>query len=128
MERQAAERGSPGALGYRKVLKNLNNKLETMGGVLDENDDDIARIINNMLTAAEHLKASAVKQLDDDDKGDHEFTTEQLGTLDEDLGYILNDKLEGSEPRGNLKGLREGDGLQAWRHRPARQPARDGHY
>ena len=34
--------------------------------------------------------------------------------LDEDVWYILNDKLEGIEPRGKLKGLREGDGLQAY--------------
>ena len=55
-----------------------------------------------------------VKQTEDDNKGEHEFTSEHQFTLDEDLFYILNDKLEGIEPRGKLKGLREGDGLQAY--------------
>jgi len=34
--------------------------------------------------------------------------------LEEDLWYILNEKLEGTEPRGKLKGLREGEGLTAY--------------
>ena len=66
------------------------------------------------MTAAEYNKASAAKQLADDNKGEYDFTTDHLAKLDEDLWYILNDKLEGIEPRGKLKGLREGDGLQAY--------------
>ena len=100
--------------GYRKALKNLNSKLETMDGILDEDEDDIARILNDRLTASEYSKSSLVKQTQDDNKGEHEFTAEHLTKLDEDLWYILNDKLEGIEPRGKLKGLREGDGLQAY--------------
>ena len=100
--------------GYRKALKNLNNKLETMDGVLDEDEDDLTRILNDRLTANEYDKATSVKQKQDDDRGEYEFTTEHLAKLDEDLWYILNDKLEGIEPRGKLKGLREGDGLQAY--------------
>ena len=34
--------------------------------------------------------------------------------LEEDLLYTLNEKLEGVEPRGKLKGLREGEGLTAY--------------
>ena len=89
--------------GYRKALKNLNSKLETMDGVLDEDEDDLARILNDRLTANEYAKASPVKQKQDDDKGEHEVTEEHLTKLDEDLWYILNDKLEGIEPRGKLK-------------------------
>ena len=33
--------------------------------------------------------------------------------LEEDLWNILNEKLEGIDPRGTLKGLREGEGLTA---------------
>ena len=47
----------------------------------------------------------------DDNKGDYEFTMANLKQLEEDLWYILTDKLEGQEPRGKIKGLREGDGL-----------------
>ena len=34
--------------------------------------------------------------------------------LSEDLWYILNEKLEGLDPRGKLKGLKEGEGLTAY--------------
>ena len=54
---------------YRRALKNLNSKLETMDGVLDEDEDDLARILNDRLTALEYVKASPVKQQQDDDKG-----------------------------------------------------------
>ena len=84
----------------REALKNLNNKLETMGGVLDEGEDDLDRMMNGKLTADEYAKASAVKLQDDDGKGDREFTAEMMGKLDEYLWHLLNDKLEGVEPRG----------------------------
>ena len=85
-----------------------------MDGVLDEDEDDLERIMNGRLTAYEYAKASAAKQQNDDDKGDHEFTTEQMGKPDEDLWYLLNANLEGVEPRGKLNGFREGSGLQAY--------------
>ena len=53
---------------YRKALKNLNSKLETMDGVLDEDEDDLTRILNDRLTATEHSKAASVKQKRDGDK------------------------------------------------------------
>ena len=34
--------------------------------------------------------------------------------LSEDLWYILNEKLEGQDPLGKLKGLKEGQGLTAY--------------
>ena len=55
--------------GYRKALKNLNSKLETMDGALDEDEDDLTRILNDRLTANEYSKATSVKQKQDDDKG-----------------------------------------------------------
>ena len=32
--------------GYRKALNNLNNTLDSLDGVLDEDDDDVARILS----------------------------------------------------------------------------------
>ena len=99
----------------RKALKYLNSKLETLDGALkDVDDDDMVRILNNRLTQEEYdSKASAAERLVDDNKGDYEFTITNLKQLEEDLWYILTDKLEGQEPRGKVKGLREGDGLTA---------------
>ena len=74
--------------GYRQALKNLNNKLDTTGGMLDEDEDDLERIMNGKLTADEYAKAIAVNQRVDYDKGEHEFTTEQMIKLDDDLWYI----------------------------------------
>jgi len=68
--------------GYRKALKNLNSKLETMDGVLDEDEDDIGRIMNDRLAANEYSKATQVKQTEDDNKGEHEFTSEHLTKFD----------------------------------------------
>ena len=34
-----------------------------------------------------------------------------LSRLDEDLWYVLKDRLEGVEANGKLKGLKEGDGF-----------------
>ena len=100
----------------RKALKHLNSKLETLDGALkDVDDDDMVRILNNRLTQEEYdNKASAAERLVDDNKGDYEFTMSNLKQLEEDLWYILTDKLEGQEPRGKIKGLREGDGLTAY--------------
>eukprot|EP00959_Pyramimonas_sp_CCMP1952_P461239 9481258-Pyramimonas_sp.AAC.4 len=60
------------------------------------------------------MKASQAKQKEDEDKGDHEFTEEEKEQMAEDLWYILNEKLEGTEAKGNLKGLTDGDGIMAW--------------
>ena len=64
--------------GCRKALNNLNNKLETMDGVLDEDEDDLERIMDGRLTAGEYSKAGAVGKHDDDDKGDHVFLRPKL--------------------------------------------------
>ena len=100
----------------RKALKYLNAKLETLDGALkDVDDDDMLRILNNRLTQEEYdNKASAAERKVDDDKGDYEFPMSSLKQLEEDLWYIFNDKLEGQEPRGKIKGLHEGDGLTAY--------------
>ena len=44
--------------------------------------------MNGRLTAAEYAKASAARQKDDDAKGDHEFTEDDLSNIDEDLWYL----------------------------------------
>ena len=79
-----------------------------MDGVLDEDEDDLVRITNGLLTADEYAKASVAKQQYDYDKGGYGFTFENMNKLYEDALYLFNDKLEGVEPRGKLKGLREG--------------------
>eukprot|EP00959_Pyramimonas_sp_CCMP1952_P274666 5741829-Pyramimonas_sp.AAC.1 len=73
----------------------LNKKLETLDGVVPEEDDDeIIRIMNGRLTASEYLKANQAKQAEDDNTGDHEFTEGDKTHMEEDLWYILNEKLE----------------------------------
>ena len=47
-------------------------------------------------------------------KGLAGFEGDQMHKLDEYVWCVLNDKLDGVETRGKLKGLREGDGLQAY--------------
>ena len=75
----------------------------------------MVRILNNRPTQEEYdNKASAAERLVDDNKGDYDFTMLNMKQLEEDLWYILTDKLEGQEPRGKVKGLREGDGLTAY--------------
>eukprot|EP00959_Pyramimonas_sp_CCMP1952_P195927 4096410-Pyramimonas_sp.AAC.1 len=64
----------------------LNKKLETLDGVvLEEDDDDIIRIMNGRLTASEYLKANPAKQSEDDNKGEHEFTEGDKTQMEEDL-------------------------------------------
>ena len=89
----------------RQALKYLNSKLETLGGALKYvDDDDMVRVLSNRLTQEEYdSKASAADRLTDDNKGDYEFTISNMKLLEEDLWYILNDKLEGQETRGNIK-------------------------
>ena len=53
--------------GYRKALKNLKNKLDGLGGVLDEGEDDMARILSERLTSSEYTKVTTAKQSEDDD-------------------------------------------------------------
>ena len=100
---------------YRDAMKNLNKKLETMDGVIPSEDaEDLQRILNGRLTLNEYAQASPATQAIEDNKGDFEFTDEHMEKLDEDLWYVLNDKLVGDEPRGKLKGLSDGDGLTAY--------------
>ena len=80
--------------GYRKALKNLNNKMESLDGVFDEGEDDLARILSGRLTSMGYTKASTAKRIEDGSKGDLDFEGEQIHTLDEVLRYILNDGLE----------------------------------
>eukprot|EP00959_Pyramimonas_sp_CCMP1952_P378432 7927466-Pyramimonas_sp.AAC.1 len=70
--------------------------------------------MNGRLTASEYLKANSAKQAEDDNKGEHEFTEGDETQMEEDLWYILNEKLEGADARGKLKGLMDGDGIMAW--------------
>ena len=91
--------------GYRKGLKNLNNKLESMDGVLDEYEDNMARILSGRLTAAEYTRASLAKRQEDGDPADFDFDSNMMAKLDEDLWRILNDRVDGVEPRGKLKGI-----------------------
>ena len=99
------------------IIHALTVEKITFQGVFDievkEDEDGMARVLCGRLTSSEYTKASATKQAEDDGKGDFDFEGEQVHKLDEDLWYILNDKLDGAQPRWKLKGLREGDGLQA---------------
>eukprot|EP00959_Pyramimonas_sp_CCMP1952_P363184 7605404-Pyramimonas_sp.AAC.1 len=70
--------------------------------------------MNGRLTASEYLKATQAKQAEDDNKGDYELTEGDKTQMEEDLWYILNEKVEGAEARGTLKGLMDGDGIMAW--------------
>ena len=99
----------------RKVLKTLNKKLETLDGALQDTDDeDLCRILNDRLTQSEYRVASPAERTIDDNKGEYDFTEKDMFRLSEDLWYILNDKLEGQDPLGKLKGLKEGQGLTAY--------------
>ena len=85
----------------RKALKYLNSKLETFDGALKEQDDeDMVRILNGRLTQAEYDVAGAADRVTDDNKGEYEFNMRNLKQLEEDLWYILTDKLEGQDPIG----------------------------
>ena len=102
-------------IGNRKALKFLNVKLESLDGALQETDeDDIVRILNGRATHDDYDSAPRADKLADDNKGEYEFNVKLKRRHDEDLWYILNEKLEGIDPRGKLKGLREGEGLAAY--------------
>ena len=53
--------------GCRKAVNNLNNKLGSLGGVLDEDEDDMARVLSGRLMSSEYTKATTAKQSEDDD-------------------------------------------------------------
>ena len=97
----------------RKAMKFLNNKLESMDGEVTELDgEDLLRVMNDRLTDNEYRKASDERQMEDDDKGEElDFTENDLDRLNEDLWYIMQEKMEGEETRTKLKGLKEGEGL-----------------
>ena len=100
---------------YRTAVKNLNRKLEAMDGIIpDDDSDDLLNILNGRLTRLEYQKATPARQQVEDSKGDFSFTDQDLQRLDEDLWYVLNEKLEGAEVLGKLKGLSDGDGITAY--------------
>ena len=74
----------------------------------DTGDEDLVRIRNGRLTHQEYVSSSASDRLTDDNNGDYEFAETNTHRLGEDLWYILNEKLEGIDPRGTLKGFKEG--------------------
>ena len=85
-------------IGNRKALKFLNSKLESLDGALNETDeDDIVRILNGRLTQDEYDSAPRADKVTDDKKGEYEFSVKMKRRLDEDLWYILNEKLEGQD-------------------------------
>ena len=60
--------------GYRKPLKNLNNKLDTMDGAIPEEEaDGFVRLMNGRLTLNEYQKASRTAREADDARGDYEL-------------------------------------------------------
>ena len=83
----------------RKALKYLNSKLETLDGPLKEqDDDDMVRILNCRLTQAGYDRAAPADRVIDDNKGEYDFTMRNMKQLEEDLWYILNEKLAGGRP------------------------------
>ena len=76
---------------YRVAIKNLNTKLENMEGVLDDDEEDLIRILNNRLTVEERKKAMMPVIEADDAKGDYEVDVGDVLRLDEDLWYVLKD-------------------------------------
>ena len=53
-------------------MKLLNKKLETLDGIIpEEEDDDIVRVTNGRFTATEYMNAPKSKQDEDDQKGDY---------------------------------------------------------
>ena len=52
---------------------------------------------------------------EDDDKGDDwDIEEDDIDKLDEDLWYVLKDKLDGVDPNGKMKGLKQGEGIKAY--------------
>ena len=69
------------------AIKNLNKKLESMDGVIpDDNSDDLQRILNGRLTRLEYNAASQARQVHEDSKGDLTFTEQNMDKLGEDCG------------------------------------------
>ena len=77
-------------------------------------NEDRLRILNNRLTVIERRRASREKVEEDEAKGDFDIDLETIEKLDEDLWYVLKDKLDGAEANGKLKGLKQGEGIKAY--------------
>ena len=86
-------------------MKNLGKKLDTLEGIVsNEYQEDIIKVLNDRLTNSEYARASPSAKQADVDKGPYKFTEEMVDKLDEDLWYVLSDKLEGIETRAKIKG------------------------
>ena len=100
---------------YRDAIKNLNKKLDTLEGIIsNEHEEDIIKVLNDRLTTSEYARATGPAKQADTDKGPYQFNEVRVEKLDEDLWYVLNDKLEGIETRAKIKGLEDGDGIPAY--------------
>ena len=82
------------------------NKPEILEGVIPDDDgDDAIKVMSGRLTAAEYARASSHGRQNDADNGVYEFTDEDFERLDEDLWYILSEKLVGPGPRERMCSL-----------------------
>ena len=96
------------------------------GTLLVDEEEDLIRNLNGRLTVNERTNASLQRVQEDDDEGEYETDTDDMGKLDEDLWDLFNDKLEGVEPRGKLKVLKECDWESAYQkisYWPSAHPA-----
>ena len=75
-----------------------------MGIIPDDDSDDLLNILNGRLTRLEYQKATPARQHIEDSKGDLTFTDQDLQKLDEDLWYVLNEKLERGRGTGQAEG------------------------
>eukprot|EP00959_Pyramimonas_sp_CCMP1952_P263441 5509100-Pyramimonas_sp.AAC.1 len=63
---------------------------------------------------AAKARTSPTKVQEDEDLGDLEIDEAEIEKLDEDLWYLLKDKLDGAEQNGEINGLRKGEGIKAY--------------
>ena len=84
------------------------------GAIPDEDADDIIKIMSGRLTIWEYDKATSGGQREDDNKGEYELDDDDYQKLNEDLWYILKEKLEGDDALGKLKGLDDGEGIMGY--------------
>merc|ERR1712113_804501 len=84
------------------------------GAIPDDDADEIIKIMNGRLTSREYDKAPLTVQREDDDKGDYELDDDDYQKLNEDMWYLLKDKLDGDDALGKLKGLEDGEGIMGY--------------